>query len=103
MKSFDCKQCAVGARQSQLLTSFFKKRSRGGETRTDTATVKSRRMASARFPTADSTWDYLVTFTLFDGSDTELIVQKEQYIDLTAGTKGTLTWEGEAVLSFEQE
>ena len=31
MKSFDCKACAVGARQSTTLSQFFKKLSRGGK------------------------------------------------------------------------
>ena len=31
MKSFDCKACAVGARQSQTLGAFFQKLLRGGK------------------------------------------------------------------------
>lgn len=101
MKSFDCKACAVGARQSQTLTSFFKKLSRGGKERSDTATVKSHRMTTARFPTPESTWNYLVTFTLSDGSEVELHTEQSQYNDLLDGQSGSLTWEGETFISFE--
>ena len=103
MKSFDCKQCAVGARQSQTLTSFFKKLSRGGKEKTDTATVKSHRMTTARFPTPESTWNYLVTFTLSDGSEVELHTLEAQYNELKDGQTGNLTWEGETFLRFELE
>ena len=101
MKSFDCKQCASSARQGQTLTKFFKKFSRRGSEQRDTATVKSHRMASARFPTMDSTWDYLVTFTLSDGSEVELYASPVQFKALTDGHTGQLHWEGENFLSFE--
>lgn len=101
MKSFDCKQCAVGARQSTTLSGFFKKLSRGGKQRTDSATVRSHRMTTARLPTPGSTWNYLVTFTLSDGSDVELHTLEVQYKALEAGQTGILTWEGETLLSFE--
>lgn len=103
MKNYDCKQCAVGARQSQTLTKFFKKLSRGGKERADTATVKSHRMTTARFPTPESTWNWLVTFTLSDGSEVELHTLEVQYKELLDGQNGQLTWEGETFLSFEQE
>lgn len=101
MKSFDCKQCAVSAHQGQTLTSFFKRLIRGGKARTGTATVKGHRMASARMPTADSTWDHWVTFALTDGGEMELIVQEAQFRELKAGQTGLLTWEGETLLSFD--
>lgn len=103
MKSFDCKACAVGARQSQTLTGFFKKLSRSGKEKTDTATVKSHRMTTARFPTPESTWNYLVTFTLSDNSEVELHTLEVQYKKLNDGQTGLLCWEGETFLSFEQE
>lgn len=103
MKSFDCKACAVGARQSQTLSQFFKKLSRGGKEKTDTATVKSHRMTTARFPTPESTWNYLVTFTLESGTEVELHTLETQYKELQDGQTGKLTWEGENFLSFEQE
>lgn len=103
MKSFDCKACAVGARQSTTLSQFFKKLSRGGKEKTSPATVKSHRMEMARFPTPESTWNWLVTFALPDGKDVELHTLEVQYKELTDGQSGTLTWEGETFLSFEQE
>ena len=103
MKSFDCKACAVGARQSTTLSQFFKKLSRGGKEETSAATVKSHRMTTARFPTPESTWNFLVTFTLSDGTEVELHTLEVQYKELQDGQSGTLTWEGETFLSFEQE
>lgn len=102
MKNFDCKQCAVGARQSQTLTSWFKKLSRGGKERSGTATVKSHRMTTARFPTPGSTWNYLVTFTLSDGREVELHTMEVQYKTIADGQTGTLRWEGENLLHFEE-
>ena len=103
MKDFDCKQCAASARQGQALTNFFKKFFRKGKVRTDSATVVSLRMASARFPTAGSTWDCLAVFRLSDGSEPELVVPEAQFRDLKEGRTGTLTWEGETFLRFEIE
>ena len=102
MKSFDCKACAVGARQSTTLSQFFKKLSRGGKEKTDTATVKSHRMEMARFPTPESTWNWLVTFTLADGKEVELYTTESQYKELTDGQSSTLTWEGENFVGFEE-
>ena len=103
MKNFDCKQCAASARQGQTLTTFFSKFWRRGKQRSDTATVKSHRMMSARFPTPESTWNYLVTFTLSDGSEVELYTLEVQFHELKDGQTGNLTWEGENFLSFDQE
>ena len=103
MKSFDCKQCKVSAERSIFLTGLFKKLSRSGKERNEEATVASRRVASARFPTPGNTWDYLVKFVLSDGSEAELCATKAQYHSLTEGQTGILTWEGETFLAFETE
>ena len=103
MKSFDCKACAVGARQSQTLGTFFKKLLQGGKEQTAAATVKSHRMDLAHVPTPGSTWNYLVTFTLADGKEVELHTLESQFKELTDGKTGTLTWEGETFLAFEAE
>ena len=103
MKSFDCKACAVGARQSTTLSQFFKKWMRGGKEETGPATVKSHRMEMARVPTPDSTWNYMVSFTLADGREVELHTLEVQYKELADGMTGTLTWEGENFLSFVRE
>ena len=102
MKSFDCKACAVGARQSQTLSQFFKKLSRGGKEQTSTATVKSHRMEMARVPTPESTWNWLVTFTLADGKEVELHTLEVQYKELKDGQTGKLTWEGETFVNLEE-
>ena len=101
MKSFDCKQCKVSADRSIFLTNLFKKLTRKGESRTSAATVVSRRLMSARFPTQGSTWDHLVTFRLEDGTETELFVTEEIYHALTPGMEGTLTFQGDELISFE--
>lgn len=103
MKSFDCKACAVGARQSQTLGAFFQKLLRGGKEQSAAATVKSHRMEMARVPTPGSTWNWLVTFTLADGKEVELHTLEDQYNELKDGQTGNLTWEGETFLSFELE
>ena len=101
MKDFDCKQCAVGARQSQALASFFKQLFRRGKERTEVATVHSKRLESARFPTPGSTWNYLVTFICESGEQVELHTMEENFQALQEGMTGFLTWEGENFLRFE--
>jgi hypothetical protein len=101
MKNYDCKQCKVSADRSIFLTNLFKKLSRKGETQSEEATVLSRRLMSARFPTQGSTWDYLVTFRLADGRETELFVTEEVYRTMIPGMNGTLTWQGDELISFE--
>ena len=103
MKSFDCKQCKVAADRSIFLTNLVKKLFRGGKQETCEATVLSRRLASARFPTQGSTWDRWIKFSLSDGREIEVIVPEEVFRNLPDGRNGTLTWEGETFLSFEAE
>lgn len=100
MKSYDCKQCKVAADRSIFLTNLIKKLSRGGKERTAQAAVVSKRLASARFPTQGSTWDRWVKFRLDDNTEVELLVTEDQFQTLTEGESGTLTWEGEAFLTF---
>ena len=64
MKNYDCKQCKVAADRSIFLTNLFKKLFRGGKKKTIEATVLSRRLASARFPTQGNTWDRWIKFSL---------------------------------------
>lgn len=102
MKNFDCKQCKVSADRSIFLTNLFKKMSRSGKKQTADATVRSHRMTTARFPTPESTWNYLITFTLPDGSQVELHALETQYTAIRDGQTGCLNWEGENLLSFEE-
>ena len=102
MKSYDCKQCKVSADRSIFLTNLVKKLGFGGKKRRSEATVVSKRLASARFPTQGSTWDYWVTFRLADGTEAELLVSEEQFHGLTEDASGTLTWQGDTLLSFEE-
>ena len=101
MRNFDCKQCKVSADRSIFLTNWFKKFTRKGESETAEATVVSRRLMSARYPTQGSTWDYLVTFRLENGMETELYTMEEFYHSATPGTAGTLTRQGDELVSFE--
>lgn len=101
MKSFDCKQCKVSADRSIFLTNLFKKLSLGGKEQTAEATVHSRRVSSARFPTQGNTWDHWVKFALAEGIEVELLVTEEAYHSLPEDASGKLTWQGENLLSFE--
>ena len=101
MKSYDCKQCKVAADRSIFLTGLFKKLGLGGKERTAAATVVSKRLASARFPTPGSTWDCWVKFQLDEGTEVELIAAADPFEMLKEGQSGTLTWEGESLLHFE--
>ncbi len=101
MKSFDCKQCKVSAQRSIFLTNLFKKLSRGGKERQAEATVLSRRMASARFPTPGNTWEHWVKFSLARGREVELLAPEDIFQNLTEGMTGLLTWDGETFLAFE--
>ena len=103
MKNFDCKACKVSADRSIFLTKLFKKLSRGGKEQSGAATVLSRRMTTARFPTPESTWNYLVTFALSDGTQVELHTLQVQYEQLNDGQTGYLSWEGENFLRFEEQ
>lgn len=103
MKSYDCKQCKVAADRSVFLTNLMKKLTRSGKQETCEATVLSRRLASARFPTQGNTWDRWIKFSLTDGREPELIVPEDVFHSLPDGEKGTLTWEGETFLRFETE
>lgn len=102
MRNFDCKQCKVSAERSIFLTKLFKKLSRSGEAHTEAGVVLSKKLTSARFPTPGSTWDHLVTFQLQNGNHQELIVPEELFSQLTPGKTGTITWEGENLLSFDE-
>lgn len=103
MKSYDCKQCKVSADRSIFLTNLFKKLGRGGKERTADATVLSKRLASARFPTPGSTWDRWVKFKLADGTELELIASEAQFKAMSAEQTGILTWEGETMLVFQRK
>lgn len=103
MKSYDCKQCKVAADRSIFLTNLVKKLFHGGKQHTCEATVLSRRLASARFPTQGNTWDRWIKFSLKDGREMEVIVSEDVFQHLPDGQKGILTWEGETFLSFETE
>ena len=101
MKNFDCKQCKVSADRSIFLTNLFKKLTRRGEVQTANATVVSKRLMSARYPTQGSTWDYLVTFRAEEGGDVEVYVSEEFYKTAAPGASGTLTRQGDELKSFD--
>lgn len=101
MKSYDCKQCKVAADRSIFLTGLMKKLNLDGKEKTSEATVLSRRVASARFPTQDSTWDHWITFALAQGGEVELVVPEDQFQNLAEDLTGLLTWKGDSFLSFE--
>ena len=97
MKSYDCKQCKAAADRSVFLTNLFKKLGMGGKERTSAATVVSKRLVSARFPTQGSTWDRWIKFRLAEGGEIELLAPEELFEALTEGQKVLLTWRGETL------
>lgn len=103
MKNYDCKQCKVAADRSIFLTKLFKKLGLGGKKQTAEATVISKRLASARFPTQGSTWDHWVKFSLAEGTEVEIITPEAIFQTLSPGQAGVLTWEGESFLSFDRK
>lgn len=69
---------------------------------TSAATVLSRTVRRTNQITSfqESPWLYLVTFRLENGENLELNTTEETYGKLTVGTAGTLTWQGETLVSF---
>lgn len=73
-----------------------------GPEMTGPATVKSHRVTQGRYlGKAPSRWNYMVIFTLSDGSELELYTIQSDYQVLKDGTSGLLTWQGKTFLDFE--
>lgn len=101
MKSYDCKQCKVAADRSIFLTNLVKKFGFGSKKQTEQATVVSKRLSSARFPTQGSTWDHWIKFTLAEGQEFELLADEALFEVLSEGQTGILSWQRDTMLSFE--
>lgn len=73
-------------------------------TYTAAATVKSRRMGTARYAGKYSSgYNYLVTFALGDTDTVELYVGQAEFPLLTEGLRGQLVWQNENMLSFDTD
>lgn len=65
------------------------------------AAVVSRRVDTCySLEKTDSSWGYFATFRLENGEETELKVKEEDYPKLKEGTSLSITWQGEALMSF---
>lgn len=68
------------------------------------ATVKNHRVTQGRYlGKAPSRWNYMVVFTLSDGSELELYTIQSDYQVLKDGASGLLTWQGKRFLDFEAD
>ena len=68
------------------------------------ATVLSRRVDTVYSLTrSSSSWAYLVKFRLETGEEPELKTTEELYGTLKEGLSGKLTWQGDAMVSFQPE
>ena len=47
-------------------------------------------------------WQYVITFRLDNGEEKELIGTEDIYSALSEGSKGTLTWQEEKLISFNK-
>lgn len=71
---------------------------------TTRATVLSRRVDTCySLEKSDSSWAYLVTFRLEDGTETELKTSEADYKKLKEGTSLSITRQGAALTSFTIE
>lgn len=68
------------------------------------AAVLSRRVDTVYSLTrSGSSWAYLVKFRLETGEEPELKTTEELYGTLKEGLSGKLTWQGNAIVSFQPE
>lgn len=71
---------------------------------TGQAVVLSRRVDTVYSLTrSSSSWAFLVKFRLASGEEPELKATEELYGTLKEGLSGTLTWQGDAMVSFQPE
>ena len=69
---------------------------------TSAATVLSRRVDTVYSLTrSSSSWAYLVKFRLETGAEPELKTTEQQYKELKEALSGSLTWQGDTLVSFE--
>ncbi len=67
---------------------------------TGSATVISRRVEAAKWPTHRHNYNFFVTFALSDGDEIELYTSEEEYKQLTEGLTGMLTWQSKNFCDF---
>ena len=95
--------CTFGNSVSQALNNLRKAKKLNEQLpeQTARAAVVSRRVDTCySLEKSDSSWGFFVTFRLENGEETELKVKEEDYLKLKEGTSLSITWQGEALLSF---
>ena len=95
--------CTFGNSVSQALNNFRKAKKLNQELPEETAraTVLSRRVDTCyNLEKSDSSWGYFVTFRLENGEETELKASESDYGKLKEGKTVTITYKGDALVSF---
>ena len=95
--------CTFGNSVSQALNNLRKAKKLNEQLpeQSSRAEVLSRRVDTCySLEKSDSSWGFFVTFRLENGEETELKVKEEDYLKLKEGTSLSITWQGEALLSF---
>ena len=98
--------CTFGNSVSQALNNFRKAKKLNQELPEETtrATVVSRRIDTCyNLEKSDSSWGYFVTFRLEGGEETELKTSEADYGKLKEGKTVTITYKGDALVSFLME
>ena len=95
--------CTFGNSVSQALNNLRKAKKLNQELSEETAraTVLSRRVDTCyALEKSDSSWGYFVTFRLENGEETALKTTETDYPKLKEGTSLSITWRGDALVSF---
>lgn len=103
--SIEPKMCAANANAARALTRLFDrlhKKGRGPE-QTGTAEVTGKRVALGGGISPDDRWSYTVRFRLSSGEEVALSAAEDTFHALKEGQSGALRWQGEILLSFEND
>lgn len=65
------------------------------------ATVTSRTVRHNNSVYHEDPWQYVVTFRLETGEEKPLLTTQEHYSTLKEGREGTLTWQEDTLIAFE--
>ena len=95
--------CTIGNSVSKALFGLqdVKKLNNCQPEQTASVTVLSRTVRHNNSIYHEDPWQYVVTFRLETGEETELITTEEIYARLKEGTEGTLTWQENSLISFK--
>lgn len=97
--------CTLGNSVSKALSNLrkVKKLNPKEPEQSSLALLVSRAVKHANTMYNESPWLYLVTFRLENGEEIELQTSEAVYGTVTEGMEGSLVWQGEKLVSFDQE